>query len=72
MKLTIKFLILGISLMMFNACGKDEDTTPKPQSTSINKILPLGASRVEGARPEFESYRYELWKDLKENDWTFD
>ena len=47
-------------------------SNPKPQSNSINKILPLGASRVEGARPEYESYRYELWKDLKENDWTFD
>ena len=58
--------------MMFSACDKDDDSTPKPQSTSINKILPLGASRVEGARPHFESYRYELWKDLKENDWTFD
>jgi hypothetical protein len=73
MKMTLKILVLGISLMMFNACDKDDDsTTPKPQSTSINKILPLGASRVEGARPEFESFRYELWKDLKENDWTFD
>lgn len=44
----------------------------KPQSTSINKILPLGASRVEGNRPEFESYRYELWKNLTDDDWTFD
>ena len=71
--MTLKILVLGISLMMFNACDKDYDsTTPIPQSTSINKILPLGASRVEGARPEFESFRYELWKDLKENDWTFD
>ena len=71
--MTLKILVLGISLMMFNACDKDDDsTTPIPQSTSINKILPLGASRVEGARPEFESFRYELWKDLKENDWTFD
>jgi lysophospholipase L1-like esterase len=34
--------------------------------------MPLGASRVEGNRPEFESYRYELWKALKENNWTFD
>lgn len=68
----LKILVLGISLMMFSACDKDDDSTPNPQSTSINKILPLGASRVEGARPLFESYRYELWKDLKENDWTFD
>ena len=38
----------------------------------INRILPLGASRVEGARPEFESFRYELWKDLIDGNWTFD
>lgn len=68
----VKILVSGISLLMFNfGCDKD-DTSPKPKSTSINKILPLGASRVEGSRPEFESYRYELWKDLKENGWTFD
>jgi lysophospholipase L1-like esterase len=41
-------------------------------STSINKIMPLGASRVEGYRPNYESFRYEIWKDLVENDWTFD
>ena len=73
MKFTIKPLIFGLSLLLFTACEKDDDETNlKPQSNSINKILPLGASRVEGARPEYESYRYELWKDLKENDWTFD
>ncbi len=72
MKFTIKFLTIGLSILMFISCNKDDDTNPKPQSTSINKILPLGASRVEGERPEFESYRYERWKDLKENDWTFD
>ena len=58
-------------LLLLNACNKNEDSL-KPQSNSINKILPLGASRVEGGRPEYESYRYELWKDLKENNWTFD
>ncbi|MFK8165647.1 MAG: hypothetical protein AB8H12_24580, partial [Lewinella sp.] len=72
MKFAINFLTIGLSILMFTACEKDDITTPQPQSTSINKILPLGASRVEGARPEYESYRYELWKDLKENDWTFD
>jgi lysophospholipase L1-like esterase len=56
---------------MFNSCGKD-DSTSTLQSTSINKIMPLGASRVEGSRPAFESFRYELWKDLTENNWTFD
>lgn len=72
MKSTLKILILGLSLLIFNSCKKEDNISPKPQSTSINKILALGASRVEGARPEFESFRYELWKDLKENGWTFD
>ena len=34
--------------------------------------MPLGASRVMGARPAHESFRYELWKDLTEDGWTFD
>ena len=65
-------LFTCVSLFTFVACDKESDSIPKPQSNSINKILTLGASRVEGARPEYESYRYELWKDLKENDWVFD
>lgn len=72
MKLIIRNLTFLIALLTFSACSTDEETPPKLQSTSINKILNLGASRVEGARPEYESYRYELWKDLKANDWTFD
>jgi len=65
-------LIIGVSILFITACSKDDDVSIKPQSNSINKILPLGASRVEGARPEYESYRYELWKDLTENNWAFD
>lgn len=34
--------------------------------------MPLGASRVEGARPYYESFRYPLWKNLIQNGWTFD
>ena len=69
-----KINLLGIILLLltFNSCNKGDDFSLSPQSTSINKILALGASRVEGARPEFESYRYELWKSLKENNWIFD
>ena len=59
-------------LMIFVSCSEEEDLKPKPQSNSINKILNLGASRVEGGRPEYESYRYELWKKLKENNLIFD
>jgi hypothetical protein len=34
--------------------------------------MPLGASRVQGNRPKYESFRYELWKDLNTNGWKFD
>jgi len=63
-------LLVSIGLIICQACYQDD--TPKPQSSSINKIMPLGASRVEGNRPDFESFRFELWKDLKANNWTFD
>jgi len=72
MKLTVRTLILGLALIFFNACDESDDNSPDPQNPSTNRILPLGASRVEGLRPEYESYRYELWKDLKENNYTFD
>ena len=72
MKYTKHILSLGLAVLGLSACNNDDVIPPKPQSNSINKILPLGASRVEGARPDYESYRYELWKDLKENNWTFD
>ena len=68
----IKLLVIVLLLLTFNACNQDDDSSSNSQSPSINKILALGASRVEGSRPEFESYRYELWKDLKENNWMFD
>ena len=68
----IRLLAIALSLVALSACSNEDDSSPSPQNTSINKILPLGASRVEGSRPEYESYRYELWKDLKENNWSFD
>lgn len=57
--------------MMLSSCNTD-DSGPKPPSSSINKIMSLGASRVKGNRPQHESFRYELWKELTENNWTFD
>ena len=63
-------LTLAIFSVVFG-CSNDEDS-PKPISTSINKIMTLGASRVEGSRPDYESFRYNLWKNLIENNWTFD
>ena len=61
--------IFIVSLIL--GCSNDQDS-PKPLSTSINKIMTLGASRVEGSRPDYESFRYNLWKNLIENNWTFD
>jgi lysophospholipase L1-like esterase len=71
MKTVLKILIIGISSFLLNSCEKD-DSISKPKSTSINKIMCLGASRVAGDKPNHESFRYELWKDLIENNWTFD
>lgn len=34
--------------------------------------MPLGASRVAGFHPYFESFRYELWKDLIDGNWRVD
>ena len=73
----MKTILFKLSLLfIFYACSNDDifvtETNTKPISTSKNKILPLGASRVEGARPDYESYRYELWKILKQNNRTFD
>jgi hypothetical protein len=70
MQSILKSTSFTVLLLFVIGCKKDD--TNKPQSNSINKILPLGASRVEGGRPEYESFRYELWKDLKENNWIFD
>ncbi|MEM9819572.1 MAG: GDSL-type esterase/lipase family protein [Bacteroidota bacterium] len=50
----------------------DEEEPPIVSFESLNKIMPLGASRVEGARPDFESFRYELWKLMTDNTWDFD
>jgi lysophospholipase L1-like esterase len=75
MKKTQRKPLFGILLciaFIALSCNKEDEQEAKPISTSINKILPLGASRVAGNRPDYESFRYELWKDLEENGWTFD
>ncbi len=63
-------------LLFATSCDDDTvvvaDCAPGIASISSNKVLPLGASRVEGARPEFESYRYELWKSLVDDGWDID
>ena len=44
----------------------------EPVEEAKNKILPIGASRVEGDAPEYYSYRYPLWSELIDNEWSFD
>ena len=71
----LTFLLTGLSFILFQSCKKDENTTndtTNNSSTSTNKIMPLGASRVQGNRPDYESFRYELWKDLTAAGWDFD
>ena len=65
--------LIALSLFFFTSCDKEvEMPTVDPPSNSLNKIMPLGASRVEGSRPDFESYRYELWKQLVAENFDFD
>ncbi len=65
--------LIGIVMMGLISCGDEpiEQTNTNTNST-INKIMALGASRVEGNRPQYESFRYETWKDLIENNYSID
>ncbi|OJJ17844.1 hypothetical protein BKI52_28715 [marine bacterium AO1-C] len=59
-------------IFIISAC-KNESSDPTPMITNnpqgnATRILPIGASRVEGFRPAYESYRYELWKLFIDND----
>lgn len=47
------------------------DVSSQTTLPSNAKILCLGDSRVEGGAT-YESYRYELWKDLIDCNWNFD
>jgi lysophospholipase L1-like esterase len=58
--ITIVILIVGYSFL------------PKNRNNKATKIMPLGASRVEGNVPDYESFRYYLWKKLIWNGYTVD
>jgi len=62
-----RVLVLAMVLMVCVACQKNN----QPETPSY-KILPLGASRVQGDPPNYHSYRYKLWKKLVENGWSVD
>lgn len=50
----------------------EEDAIDDESQNVVFKILPVGDSRVQGNRPDHESYRFELWKLLLDNDIAFD
>ncbi|MEO0573680.1 MAG: hypothetical protein AAF039_18415 [Bacteroidota bacterium] len=73
--MTYRNRLLVLLFIAFLSCSENNESVPEEAvspSTSKNKIMPLGASRVAGARPEYESYRYELWKLLVDNGAEFD
>ena len=73
MKFIQKITVLMFSVYLLGACNKEEiSTTLPPLQEDVLHILPLGDSRVEGNRPDYESYRYELWKNFVANDWPID
>ena len=56
-----KWLVPLLVLIVIASCKK---SNPEPE---IKKIMPLGASRVQGSPPAYISYRYNLWKKLRLN-----
>jgi len=82
MRNTFRYSLLLLSVA-FIACGDDDSTNSGPcteaegctlaQNTTATKfLLTPGDSRVEGARPSFEAYRYELWKLFQANGHSVD
>ena len=57
--------LLGLTLVLFSCETQSEEP-------AMNTIMPLGASRVEGSPPGYHSYRYKLWKKLRNNEWNID
>lgn len=64
-------ILLFLFLIPFNFACEEGIIEPKASNASL-RIMAIGDSRVEGLHPEFESYRYELWKKLTEDAWDFD
>lgn len=72
-KITLVFIYsIFIIFSCINEASINEINSSYKPSTLENKIMPLGASRVDANRPYFESYRYELWKLLLSSELEFD
>lgn len=73
MKIIKIWALIGFVMVGLISCGDEPiEQTNTNTNTTINKIMALGASRVEGNRPKYESFRYETWKDLIENNYSID
>lgn len=72
MKFIRQIILLTISIFIFSTCTKESKIILPSFQENVQAILPLGDSRVEGFRPDYESYRYELWKNFVANDWSID
>ena len=69
------FVLISTCILLLSCENETTDQQSPPDentSDSLNKIMPLGASRVQGLTPFFESYRYPLWKALIDGGWDFD
>lgn len=70
-----KLLYVGLVLWLSISLGCSSSSTDKIlEPVVIQKILPMGDSRVNGSSTGVghQSYRYELWKLLVANQWNFD
>ena len=72
-----RLFLLVFLICMLLGCRSDKfdqgNATEEINTNDIpNKIMPLGASHVQGLTPWFESYRYALWKDLIYGGFSFD
>ena len=82
MKRILKLLLITILLLIYSCDNTTTTSNPEEEqidseedseeSESTIRIMPLGASRVQGNRLNHESFRFELWKDLIENGLAFD
>lgn len=68
--ISLKTALLGLifCITIYSGCDRSVPTRLNRALT----ILPLGDSRVSGNRPAHESYRYELWKILVEQQVNID
>lgn len=60
----LTIMVLGLCMVH---CSEEDEPIPANNddlTADQTAIMAIGDSRVDGFRPNFESYRYELWKNL--------